>query len=804
MTMMAGAYMAVGRGNQNAYLGVESNCYFTTGHQNTLQPQFSAIPQPDFVEDDSGGAYIDACTFVIQKSETDLLKSAIQPLPNDQLKELVFQFIQAENGLTDKFLNFHDKTVNGTQLQHSASDWKKCTGFEGRNWSAEYSELLLTKDYTSKEWRKEMHSVSNDFFHAASIYAQIIISELSLPDSMKSIQPVNIGGVAGGEKYVVNNILFKFATDSQLGNTNIYMYGGTHPRDDLAMKVASIEMRNMQTILTERDGTHLLVPLMCVIDFQGHRVFASSMLNIDDSTLVYGSADAGKTVRRSIDAVNEVVDDLGNRLNLKHHLTGSKDGGKELVMPGDIEVHKIDDNEYYILDLARLMPPEAPKSMGELGSPESRKIFYQTLRPELVCDYTEKLSSDAFSGWAQYDSDRVENENAVKRCTEYLRTNVIPTFSEALENFKLEAISYMPSNKQQWMSMESVTLVNLLNVADMSALVHYYGINVRHLGLVRSYTQKSAFRDFLLIQIMARVMKNIFREDMRIIMKNSMGSPTDMPLRNLVLETYNKIHPYKRELSNPIAIAAKKEYWEEVYIKTIEQFEGCFSEEEMNIITNCGLHQYLKNLIDFRPLLYLFFKFAQVQLTDAAKEQMLKPSIRNSIQVKSDFRLVRSDVEKFIPKVRKPYITGIATALLLADEAEDDNIADSNSYRLMSMATKELKAAHQSAPACPILNRLLGDLYWRQAKLATKPKRAVLQKFHAIRHYEFALSPDSSDDMKSRFALLLDETENELEVLKLCPGHIARIRARNRDEILSSVSKRFQSEYPLFESESSE
>ena len=35
-----------------------------------------------------------------------------------------------------------------------------------------------------------------------------------LPDDKKTIKPKSLGGMAGGEKYIVQNILFKFAIDS--------------------------------------------------------------------------------------------------------------------------------------------------------------------------------------------------------------------------------------------------------------------------------------------------------------------------------------------------------------------------------------------------------------------------------------------------------------------------------------------------------------------------------------------------------------------------------------------------------------
>ena len=61
-----------------------------------------------------------------------------------------------------------------------------------------------------------------DFIYAAEAYGKIIISEQCLPSSMKTIKPVQLGGVAGGEKYICQGILFKFAVD------HAGIYGGTY------------------------------------------------------------------------------------------------------------------------------------------------------------------------------------------------------------------------------------------------------------------------------------------------------------------------------------------------------------------------------------------------------------------------------------------------------------------------------------------------------------------------------------------------------------------------------------------------
>ena len=64
----------------------------------------------------------------------------------------------------------------------------------------------------------------------------------------------------------------------------------------------------------------LSLPLMCYIDFRGFRLIAVPLLPINSETLIYGSADAGKTVHADIEEVNSKMEKLGRILNLKVEL----------------------------------------------------------------------------------------------------------------------------------------------------------------------------------------------------------------------------------------------------------------------------------------------------------------------------------------------------------------------------------------------------------------------------------------------------------------------------------------------------
>jgi hypothetical protein len=57
----------------------------------------------------------------------------------------------------------------------------------------------------------QLRSINNDFVFAAEQYGRIIISERCVPNARKTIGPTDLGGVAGGQKFLVRqgDIMFK-------------------------------------------------------------------------------------------------------------------------------------------------------------------------------------------------------------------------------------------------------------------------------------------------------------------------------------------------------------------------------------------------------------------------------------------------------------------------------------------------------------------------------------------------------------------------------------------------------------------
>jgi hypothetical protein len=142
----------------------------------------------------------------------------------------------------------------------------------------------------------------------AECYGKIIISEKALPVDMKTIKPVNAGGIAGGEKFIVSGILFKFAA----GENSIMIYGN----EENAQKVASHELRGLNEFyLAGVDGLHF--PLMALVNYLGFCLIAISLLPVGKESLVYGSNDGGKTIHFEDRILYEKMREVAQKLNTK-------------------------------------------------------------------------------------------------------------------------------------------------------------------------------------------------------------------------------------------------------------------------------------------------------------------------------------------------------------------------------------------------------------------------------------------------------------------------------------------------------
>ena len=260
-------------------------------------------------------------------------------------------------------------------------------------------------------------SLENDFLRQAEAYGKTILSELVSEE--KTVRTKD-GGILGGQKYVVNGILFKLAVDRSrmFGDSDSAGYDG-------AAKVAALELKCLASVMEA--GVDIRVPLMALISYCGMTLIAMTLLPIKGrDTLVYGSDDGGKSFRFGEARSMQLCQQLGEKLNLKRHAPSGLDGDVSIRTPVDFEVHRSDvDGHYYGLDFSRFFPP-TPPSKRVAGS-----IFQRQFRPEFVRAYGKPLCSDVFSKF-EHEKTRVLSKSEAVEAMSYLENVLIPRLSQEL------------------------------------------------------------------------------------------------------------------------------------------------------------------------------------------------------------------------------------------------------------------------------------------------------------------------------------------------------------------------------------
>lgn len=538
----------------------------------------------------------------------------------------------------------------------------------GRDWSEELLNCLENAESVRFDL---LWGLAQDFLFAAITYAQIIVSEVCLPYAHKTIKPIGLGGIAGGEKYHVQGILFKFAMDTKVAEkpNPLWMYGGTSRRDDLAMKAAAAELNNLVAYAT----THveeLNFPMVALIDYKGFRVIAMSVLPISKETLLYGSDDGGATVHADNEELNNLLRAAAKRLNLKGHTVGLKDK-KTIFGPGDLEAHLGFDGRYYVVDVGRAMPPEAPMTLQQVKE-EPRAVFYKFLRPEWVVKQKKPLCSDAFSCWDCSPPQEVQkNQEEVREATRLLFENQIPAFAKKLE--------------ERFAHVSAASSAKFFNHGLSARVLHEEGINVRHLGRVRSCVTSPLLRKLILSICVGRVCKNAIREKMRDKMME-ITVPCEEPFKQIIVDQVNML------LGNHEELKKQSNYFWKIDLRGAlrKAFRNLLTEEE-------STEEYdLRPHVDFGVLL-----------------QYLLPELCNMVDgVEAElqegldaFTFNTSDIDSLRIATRQWHLIYFSKAMALKFQALTAKKAGfEREYRRTAVrALHALREAHNAAPFCPVI-----------------------------------------------------------------------------------------------------
>ena len=159
-----------------------------------------------------------------------------------------------------------------------------------------------------------------------------------------------MGGIAGGRKFVVKNILFKFADPA--GGPYIHSF-------ELSQKAAAHDLQGATAFAQYGQEDQVFLSLQTLIDFGGFRLQAMQMLPIDGSTLVIGTGDACETLPKADPEACKHFKRIADKMGLAEHEIKVKGGASvRLHFGADVEGHRGKDGKLYVLDTARTFPAE--------------------------------------------------------------------------------------------------------------------------------------------------------------------------------------------------------------------------------------------------------------------------------------------------------------------------------------------------------------------------------------------------------------------------------------------------------------
>jgi len=305
------------------------------------------------------------------------------------------------------------------------------------HWFFRHQQLTGMPD--SKRKRELLFQLTQDMDREIAETARQILFESTLERSQKTHKPCG-GGIAGGEKFIVNGIFYKLAVDTAIGGGK-YLYGGEKPNQHLAAKSFNAERRfanqMFKAMYTMNLEGAILTPLFIQTSFAGHTLLAMPLLPLQDAKLVYGSCDGGQSVYADDEYANSVMEVLGQSLHLAQHRVANTD--KALFVGGDVEIHRLPGGELIALDFARFFPPEDPRQMTHF-SMQPQAVFFRLFRPEwlqkMKAQGLPRLSADALSRWGLQQS-HVYNKH-VAEASKQIKQVAIPAFAARLDKEFLE------------------------------------------------------------------------------------------------------------------------------------------------------------------------------------------------------------------------------------------------------------------------------------------------------------------------------------------------------------------------------
>lgn len=349
-------------------------------------------------------------------------------------------------------------------------------------WNSRFQAVLERPAETAiaaQSRQEELSEIVASFVRRTGPIARTIVRESALEVDERTIKPESaMGGVAGGAKYVVDDVVYKFAVDDH------GLYGGAAH----ALKAAACEVRAINAAL-QKSVSHLHFALSALFIVRGHGVIATARLPVTKDTLRVGTADGGRTLRNGSVRVRRLLGALGKSMGLAPHRVAPAQALADAVAvtvdtAADVEGHEALDGRIYALDLGRLLPVVPPDARLR-GS-----HLWRQFRPEFLARWGPPLSSDAFTGFGRLDHE-VHNAASLK----------------AAKHLKLE----LPKEIARRIDEGGESSGSVAHAC------HEAGCNLRYLVRVWSCCSKPSSRAAVAVEALARAVKGEVLDAMRSI-----------------------------------------------------------------------------------------------------------------------------------------------------------------------------------------------------------------------------------------------------------------------------------------------
>lgn len=340
----------------------------------------------------------------------------------------------------------------------------------------------------------EIKSICQEFIDVAQADAMLVITEHFQDKFRKTLpilhentvhgRPEMCGrGTDGGKYYVyeLHNIEYVVCDD----------YNGVfNGSQEVAQKVGGKERLGALEYL-KAHVKNLNIALTMTIDWGGFRCLAVSKLPVkhvlfnDEGEIrrvfedrVHGVTPDGTKFVNSNRRCDAALRTAAMGLNLcAHNVKGLKDvTHNETGASSEIQVFRSEDDQFYARNFWHAFPAEDPESTPHLPrTPRDQSVFWRQLRPEFCRNFDQGihkkihgLSPDSLLYITNHIPGADMHDDGVKHATKYLVETVVPNLADNLTR----RIYGLPLS-------EGLGL-------DLTEELHCRGINMRHLGLLRS------------------------------------------------------------------------------------------------------------------------------------------------------------------------------------------------------------------------------------------------------------------------------------------------------------------------------